>query len=132
MNSMKCQTILFCFLILILAHQCERSRRKNKKRKYYRHAVCELTKVQVELTFDGCEKKTITTIGCRGNCKSEATVNIYKRKIETVCNCCKPIKEKEFQIRLNCPYRKEPTKLVSVLTARKCSCVRCGGIFRNS
>ena len=134
MKVNRSQFITICLVILLLcddvamprrsarrhrAHRSHRSKRRGRR--------CKPAPQIIYLTFPGCRRKEVHTVGCSGRCKSETSMMLKGRGIVPKCSCCKPDIDKQTTFRVFITCRKAPLlRNIKLLAARSCSCYPCG------
>lgn len=116
----------------IQSPQWKSRREKRQQRKWAagfpRKNECKLTFVKVKLDYAGCPSHEVTTVGCVGYCRSEATISPDGNAAIGIpkCFCCKPAKTWRFNAVFKCRSAKGGLKVAEILAAASCICSPCG------
>ena len=136
MKVKRSHFITICLVILLLCDDVALPRRRARKHRMHRshrskrrgrlRRRCQVTQLEISLTYPKCRGTKIKTFGCQGRCPSETTISYETRIIVPKCTCCRPVKDKAFYTYITCAGNKNVLRKVKLLAARSCHCQPCG------
>ncbi|XP_071945783.1 bursicon-like [Antedon mediterranea] len=110
--------ILFILVIQILSVYSGRS-----------NVGCSRQQIRLSISMADCRPRNVYPFGCRGQCASYTRVSPANfLEIDRQCKCCQVGEQVDLQVRLDCPKLKPPVGMVTVKSAKNCSCRPCNSV----